>query len=190
VQAPRGMRPRPHRLIKEALIAFQRETDRTNDARWLYPCRLARRCSCGETNTPGRCFSPPRSSTRLARQRAARAATFALGTGHKCLRDSSGELRKADAPRGGVGGAATEATGIAADPVHQWSLCCEVARRVLELIRTALGEAEALGEGIALTIAEFLSGGLFNALGRLRKMRWPFVLPASASTRKGRRSGR
>jgi DNA-binding CsgD family transcriptional regulator len=35
-----------------------------------------------------------------------------------------------------------------------------------ELIRTTVSEAEARGEGIALTTAEFLSGGLYNGLGR------------------------
>jgi hypothetical protein len=35
-----------------------------------------------------------------------------------------------------------------------------------ELIRTTLGDAEARGEGIAVTTAEFLSGALYNGLGR------------------------
>lgn len=35
-----------------------------------------------------------------------------------------------------------------------------------ELIRTSIGEAEARGEGLALTTAEFLAGGLYNGLGR------------------------
>jgi hypothetical protein len=35
-----------------------------------------------------------------------------------------------------------------------------------ELIRTTIGEAEARGEGMALTTAEFLSGGPYNGLGR------------------------
>jgi len=34
------------------------------------------------------------------------------------------------------------------------------------LIRTTIGEAETRGEGIALSTAEFLSGGLYNGLGR------------------------
>src|SRR5205807_1923186 len=35
-----------------------------------------------------------------------------------------------------------------------------------ELIRTTVGEAEGRGEGLAVTTAEFLSGGLYNGLGR------------------------
>jgi DNA-binding CsgD family transcriptional regulator len=34
------------------------------------------------------------------------------------------------------------------------------------LIRTTVGEAEARGEGLALTVTEFLSGTLYNGLGR------------------------
>jgi hypothetical protein len=35
-----------------------------------------------------------------------------------------------------------------------------------ELLRTTIGDAEARGEGPALTTAEFLTGGLYNGLGR------------------------
>jgi DNA-binding CsgD family transcriptional regulator len=64
--------------------------------------------------------------------------------------------------------AATDATGIAAVPYGQLSLAALRGDEAefAELIRTAVGEAEARGEGTALTVAEFLSGTLYNGLGR------------------------
>ena len=64
--------------------------------------------------------------------------------------------------------AATEATGIAAVPYGALSLAAlrgdEAA--LSELIQTSVGEAEGRGEGLALTVTEFLSGVLYNGLGR------------------------
>jgi DNA-binding CsgD family transcriptional regulator len=64
--------------------------------------------------------------------------------------------------------AATEAIGVAADPSGALSLAALRGREAefSELMRTTIGDAEARGEGIALTNAEFLSGGLYNGLGR------------------------
>jgi DNA-binding CsgD family transcriptional regulator len=64
--------------------------------------------------------------------------------------------------------AATDATGIAAVPYGQLSLAALRGNEgeFAELIRTAVGEAEVRGEGTALTVAEFLSGTLYNGLGR------------------------
>jgi DNA-binding CsgD family transcriptional regulator len=64
--------------------------------------------------------------------------------------------------------AATEATGIAGVPYGRLSLAALRGREpeFSELIRTAVGEAEARGEGLALTVTEFLSGALYNGLGR------------------------
>ena len=64
--------------------------------------------------------------------------------------------------------AATEATGIAAVPYGRLSIAAlrgDVAE-FSELVRTVVGEAEARGEGLALTVTEFLSGTLYNGLGR------------------------
>jgi DNA-binding CsgD family transcriptional regulator len=61
-----------------------------------------------------------------------------------------------------------EATGIAAVPYGRLSIAAlrgDVAE-FSELVRTIVGEAEARGEGLALTVAEFLSGTLYNGLGR------------------------
>jgi DNA-binding CsgD family transcriptional regulator len=64
--------------------------------------------------------------------------------------------------------AATEATGVAPVPYGQLSLAALRGREdeFSELVRTAVVEAEACGEGLALTAAEFLSGTLYNGLGR------------------------
>jgi DNA-binding CsgD family transcriptional regulator len=64
--------------------------------------------------------------------------------------------------------AAIDAIGVAADPSGALALASLRGREAefAELIRTTIGDAEARGEGIALTNAEFLSGGLYNGLGR------------------------
>ena len=64
--------------------------------------------------------------------------------------------------------AASEAMGISSNPSAALSLAAVRGRETefSGLIRTTLGEAQGRGEGIALTIAEFLSGGLYNGLGR------------------------
>ena len=62
----------------------------------------------------------------------------------------------------------TEATGIAVPPYGRLSLAALRGREAefSDLIRTTVRDAEARGEGLALTISEFLSGGLYNGLGR------------------------
>jgi len=64
--------------------------------------------------------------------------------------------------------AATEATGIAAVSYGRLTLAALRGEEAefSELNRTAVGEAAARGEGLALTVSEFLSGTLFNGLGR------------------------
>jgi DNA-binding CsgD family transcriptional regulator len=64
--------------------------------------------------------------------------------------------------------AATEATGIAPVPYGALSIAALRGREaeLSELIQTSVGEAEARGEGLALTVTEMVSGVLYNALGR------------------------
>jgi DNA-binding CsgD family transcriptional regulator len=64
--------------------------------------------------------------------------------------------------------AVTEATGIAAVPYGLLSIAALRGREdeFSELVRTTVGEAEERGEGLALTVTEFLSGALYNGLGR------------------------
>jgi tetratricopeptide (TPR) repeat protein len=63
---------------------------------------------------------------------------------------------------------ATEATGIAELPYGRLSLAALRGREAefSELTRTTVSEAQMRGEGLALTVAEFLSGVLYNGLGR------------------------
>ena len=64
--------------------------------------------------------------------------------------------------------AATDATGIATVPYGALTLAalrgCEA--EFSQLIKTPVKEAQARGEGLALTITEILSGTLYNGLGR------------------------
>ena len=64
--------------------------------------------------------------------------------------------------------AATEATGIAAHTSGRLSLAALRGGEAefSELVRSTIAEAQARGEGVALTVSEFLSGTLYNGLGR------------------------
>ncbi|HEX3830612.1 MAG TPA: AAA family ATPase [Solirubrobacteraceae bacterium] len=64
--------------------------------------------------------------------------------------------------------AATEATGTATVPYGALALAALRGRdaELSELIRTTVSDAQARGEGLALTITEFLSGTLYLGLGR------------------------
>ncbi len=64
--------------------------------------------------------------------------------------------------------AATEATGIAPVPYGALSLAALRGHEaeLTELIRTSVTEAHARGEGLVLTVTEFLSGIFYNGLGR------------------------
>ena len=64
--------------------------------------------------------------------------------------------------------AATEATGIAGISYGGLSLAALRSRETefSDLIRSTISEARTRGEGVALTVAEFLSGVLYNGLGR------------------------
>jgi DNA-binding CsgD family transcriptional regulator len=64
--------------------------------------------------------------------------------------------------------ATTEATGIATFPYAGLSIAAVRGREAefAELVRTTVSEAESRGEGSALTVTAFLSGTLYNGLGR------------------------
>jgi DNA-binding CsgD family transcriptional regulator len=151
-------------LLKEALNAFQREPDLSpNDARWLWFASLIA-LYMWDDDAWTVLFTR---QVELARQTGALPAlAFALGTG-TTVYAFFGELRAA-ALLEEEHRAASEATGIASNPVPRLGLASLRGREAEfeELIRTMVSEAEARGEGIALTTAEFLSGGLYNGLGR------------------------
>jgi DNA-binding CsgD family transcriptional regulator len=151
-------------LLKEALNAFQREADLSpNDARWLWFASLIA-LYMWDDDAWTVLFTR---QLELARRTGALPAlAFALGTG-TTVYAFFGELRTA-ALLEEEHRAASEATGIASNPVPRLGLASLRGREAqfAELIRTTVREAEARGEGIALTTAEFLSGGLYNGLGR------------------------
>ena len=151
-------------LLKEALNAFQRETELSpNDARWLWFASLIA-LFMWDDDAWMVLFTR---QVDLARQTGALSAlAFVLGTG-SAVYAFFGELRTAALFMEELR-AATEATGIATDPAASLSLAALRGREAefSELIRTTIGEAEDRGEGLALTTAEFLSGGLYNGLGR------------------------
>ncbi len=151
-------------LLKKALNAFRREADLSpNDARWLWFASLIA-LYMWDDDVWAVLFAR---QLELARRTGALPAiAFALGTG-TTVYAFFGELRTAalleEEHRG-----ASEATGIASNPVPQLGLASLRGREAefAELMRTTVREAEARGEGIALTTAEFLRGGLYNGLGR------------------------
>ena len=68
--------------------------------------------------------------------------------------------------------AATEATGIATVPYGALALAALRGREaeVSELLRTTVSDAQTRGEGLVLTVTEFLSGVLYNGLGRYEEV--------------------
>ncbi|WP_196807131.1 ATP-binding protein [Candidatus Solirubrobacter pratensis] len=151
-------------LLKEALDAFQRESDLSpNDARWLWFASLI---SLFMWDDDAWMVLSTRQLELARRTGALSALAFLLGSAI-AVYAFFGELRTA-AILAEEQSAATEAIGVAADPSGALSLAALRGREAefSELIRTTIGDAEARGEGIALTNAEFLSGGLNNGLGR------------------------
>jgi DNA-binding CsgD family transcriptional regulator len=151
-------------LLKEALSAFQREAVLPpQETRWLWLgswVALYMWDDATWTVLSGR-------QLELVRQEGALSALpFAL-TNRSSVYAFFGELRTAALLEEELR-AATEATGIAAVPYGRLSLAALRGHEdeFSELIRTTVGEAEARGEGLALTVTEFLSGCLYNGLGR------------------------
>jgi DNA-binding CsgD family transcriptional regulator len=169
-------------LLKEALDAFQRESDLSpNDARWLWFASLI---SLFMWDDDAWMVLSTRQLELARRTGALSALAFLLGSAI-AVYAFFGELRTA-AILAEEQSAATEAIGVAADPSGALSLAALRGREAefSELIRTAIGDAEARGEGIALTNAEFLSGGLYNGLGRYEAA-LAAVLPAERFYREG-----
>ena len=151
-------------LLKEALNAFQREANLSpQDVRWLWFASLI---ALYMWDDEAWTVLFTRQLELARRTGALPAVAFALGTG-TTVYAFFGELRTA-ALLEEEHKAASEATGIAANPVPRLGLASLRGREAefAELIRTTIRAAEARGEGIALTTAEFLSGGLYNGLGR------------------------
>jgi DNA-binding CsgD family transcriptional regulator len=150
-------------FLEEALVAFRRVPLSDDDARWLWFASLIA-LYMWDDRAWSVLFTR---QLELARQTGALSAlAFSLRTG-STVYAFFGELRTA-ALLEEEHRAASEATGIASDPIPRLGLASLRGREAefAALSRTASSEAEARGEGIALTTVEFLSGGLYNGLGR------------------------
>jgi DNA-binding CsgD family transcriptional regulator len=151
-------------LLKEALSAFQREAVLSpTEARWLWFASWVALFMWDDASWTVL-------STRqleLVRQTGALSALPLVLTNRSSVYAFLGELRSAALLEEELR-AATEATGIATAPYGRLSLAALRGHEdeFSELIRTTVGEAEARGEGLALTVTEFLSGALYNGLGR------------------------
>jgi DNA-binding CsgD family transcriptional regulator len=151
-------------LLKQALRAFQDLTVLpAQEARWLWFASYVALYMWDDASWSAL-------STRhldLVRQTGELSALPFVLSNRSSVYTSIGELRTAAILEEELR-AATEATGIAAVPYGQLSLAALRGDEAefAELIRTAVGEAEARGEGVALTVAEFMSGTLYNGLGR------------------------
>ena len=151
-------------LIKEALSAFVRETALPpEEARWLwFASRIALYLWDDQAWTE--------LSTRhvdLVRETGALTAVPFVLTNRSSMYTFFGEPGEAASYDEELR-AATEATGFPAVPYGALSLAALRGREadLSDLIRTTVSEAEARGEGLAWTVTEYLSGVLYNGLGR------------------------
>jgi DNA-binding CsgD family transcriptional regulator len=150
-------------ILKEALDAFGRDTVLPpEEARWLwFASWIALHLWDDEAWTV--------LSTRhldLVREVGALTALPFVLTNRSSVYAFFGDLGEAAAYEEELR-AATEATGIATVPYGALSLAALRGREaeLSELIRTTVSDAQTRGEGLALTITEFLSGTLYLGLG-------------------------
>jgi DNA-binding CsgD family transcriptional regulator len=151
-------------LIKEAVSAFQhRDVLSGEDARWLWFASLVALFMWDDAGW----------AVLSTRQLEFVRQTGALSTLPFVLTDRStvyaflGDLRTAALLDEELR-AATEATGIVTARVGRLALAALRGREAefSELARATVGEAQARGDGLALSVAEFLTGALYNGLGR------------------------
>ncbi len=151
-------------LVKKALSAFKSEAALPpHEARWLWFASWVALFMWDDATWTVL-------STRqleLVRQTGALSALPLLLSNQSSVYGFLGELERATSVEDELS-AATEATGIATVPYGALSLAALRGREgeFSELVRTMVSEAETRGEGIALTVTEFLSGALYNGLGR------------------------
>jgi DNA-binding CsgD family transcriptional regulator len=151
-------------ILKEALRAFRQEAVLPpQEARWLwFASWVALHLWDDEAWTV--------LSTRhleLVREAGALAALPFVLANRSSVYAYAGELAAAASVEEELR-AATEATGIAPVPYGALSIAAVRGREaeLSELIQTSVSEAEARGEGLALTVTEMLCGTLYVGLGR------------------------
>jgi DNA-binding CsgD family transcriptional regulator len=151
-------------ILKEALSAFVREVDPSPDeARWLW---FASWIALHLWDDAAWHVLSTRQLEIVRRTGALSAMPFVLAN-RSSVYAFLGELRSAALVEEELR-ATTEATGIAGIAYGGLSLAALRGREAefSELIRTTVAEARTRGEGVALTVAEFLSGTLYNGLSR------------------------
>src|SRR3984885_4676010 len=151
-------------LLKEALSAFARDVDPSpGEARWLW---FASWIALHMWDDATWSVLSSRQLEIVRRTRALSVLPFVLAN-RSSVYAFLGELRAAELLEEELR-AATEATGIAGISYGRLSLAALRGREdeFSELVANAIGEARTRGEGVALTVAEFLSGTLYNGLGR------------------------
>jgi DNA-binding CsgD family transcriptional regulator/tetratricopeptide (TPR) repeat protein len=151
-------------ILKEALRAFGRETVLPpEEARWLWFASLI---AIHLWDDHAWTVLSTRHLDLVRETGALTALPFVLST-RSSVYAFFGELGEAASCEEELR-AATEATGIAPVPYGSLSLAALRGREAefSELIRTTVSEAEARGEGLALTVTERVSGVLYNGLGR------------------------
>ena len=154
-------------LIKEAVSAFQREAVLSGeDARWLWFASLVALFMWDDAGW----------AVLSTRQLEFVSQTGALSTLPFVLTDRSavyaflGDLRTAELIDEELR-AATEATGIVTARAGRLALAALRGREpeYSELLRMTVGEAQARGEGLALSVAEFLTGAPLQRAWPLRR---------------------
>ena len=153
-------------LLKEALRAFQREADLPPaEARWLWFASLI---ALDMWDDAAWAVLSTRQLDLVRSKGALSALPFVLPNQISVFA-YLGELDRAAALEVELS-AATEATGVASAHYGELSLAALRGREseFSELLRTTVADAEGRGEGIVLSVAEFLSGGLYNGMGRFK----------------------
>ena len=151
-------------LIKDAVSAFQHQAVLSpEDARWLWFAGLV---ALFMWDDAGWAVLSTRQLEFVRRTGALSTLPFVL-TDRSTVYAFLGDMRTAALLDQELS-AATEATGIATARSGRLALAALRGRETefSGLVRTTVGEAQARGEGLALTITEFLGGALYNALGR------------------------
>jgi DNA-binding CsgD family transcriptional regulator len=151
-------------ILKEALSAFTRDVDPAPDeARWLW---FASWIALHMWDDASWSVLSTRQLEIVRRTGALSVLPFVLAN-RSSVYAFLGDLRTAELHEEELR-AATEATGIAGISYGGLSLAALRGRdaEFSELIRSTVGEARTRGEGVALTVAEFLSGTLYNAAVR------------------------
>jgi DNA-binding CsgD family transcriptional regulator len=151
-------------ILKEALSGFSREVDPSPDeARWLW---FASWIALHMWDDATWSVLSTRQLELVRRTGALSALPFVLAN-RSSVYAFLGDLRTAALLEEELS-AVTEATGIAGISYGRLSIAAVGGREAefSELVRIAVEEARTRGEGVALTVAEFLTGTLYNGLGR------------------------